>query len=861
MKKKRIFSILSSIIIVMMLFPQLPARATTDLDLNASTDQVIIEENEMTDKVNDINSDDVISENNSLESSTTDNSDSEDITSEKNSEYIQDTSIDNQEQDVDNKVDEASTLSEEDNTSLKDESINQDIVGEVYEYKNGISTYSYFEPQVYEREEFNLKQQSFNDVIELQTKTDSNYEIALAYSDGSYVYVDSAEDIDEAVNKMEDISDIGQVDNGMSRASFSVNDDEAITVVLNREGRVVRSTKSMGRILKHIDGEVYGYFDVNTNIYSNSSLTNAFTYINQGYVDDVPIIEDNGRSAKILVNGYQGWINRDVNSDEYDMIIVPINQVSNPSYYFSENGILKHFISSNLRSSSRIGTTIQVGVAPSYLKSGVRYLSYDGRYFYDGSNIEVGLNNLIGDLQNNNHSTAVNGNDPYYNYYNYLPFRSKTTYSAADLNKFIDNNTIDISKLRGSGAAFIDAQNKYGVNALLALGIAINESDWGKSTIAQKKNNIFGINAVDSNPGQAADTYASVSDSIYEFAKNQISRAYSDPANWAYYGGFLGNKNLGANVKYASDPFWGEKASQYAFLVDYYLSNNNISNLKEYNYNQLAVFTSNAEVKNASGQLLYNVRDNFLGYIAYIDTPVVVTSINGSTYEINPERNTPVNSGGTANRYHGDYSFGDKAYVPASSMKLINTKRPSSNVTNSWEYIDGKWYYYNSQGEISIGWTDINGYKYYFNNDGTMVTGWKNINGSWYYFWDGGSMATGWVKVGNYWYYTNSNGVMATGWVKVGNYWYYFWGGGSMATGWVKVGNDWYYFWDGGSMATGWVKSGGYWYYMKSNGVMATGWQNIGNKKYYFWGGGSMATGWVNLDGKSYYFNPDGSLA
>ena len=43
------------------------------------------------------------------------------------------------------------------------------------------------------------------------------------------------------------------------------------------------------------------------------------------------------------------------------------------------------------------------------------------------------------------------------------------------------------------------------------------------------------------------------------FAKYYISRGYSDPEDWRYFGGYLGNKGSGANVKYASDPFWGEK--------------------------------------------------------------------------------------------------------------------------------------------------------------------------------------------------------------------------------------------------------------------------------------------------------------
>ncbi len=69
----------------------------------------------------------------------------------------------------------------------------------------------------------------------------------------------------------------------------------------------------------------------------------------------------------------------------------------------------------------------------------------------------------------------------------YLPFRSKTTFTAEELNNFIAKKTKSYSKLRGTGQAFIDAQNKYGANALLLLGLATNESAWGTSQIAQQK--------------------------------------------------------------------------------------------------------------------------------------------------------------------------------------------------------------------------------------------------------------------------------------------------------------------------------------------------------------------------------------
>ena len=59
------------------------------------------------------------------------------------------------------------------------------------------------------------------------------------------------------------------------------------------------------------------------------------------------------------------------------------------------------------------------------------------------------------------------------------------------------------------------------------LSIAANESAWGTSSIAQNKNNLFGLNAVDSSPGTSADTYADVNTCIKNFAQGYMSKRIS----------------------------------------------------------------------------------------------------------------------------------------------------------------------------------------------------------------------------------------------------------------------------------------------------------------------------------------------
>ena len=510
-------------------------------------------------------------------------------------------------------------------------------------------------PQLYESsndssEEINefLSPKAIIDNYEvLETKTDDAYEIALAYDDGSYYFVGSANSYEESIKILE-------------TTPLPMDEGSIIPVIINRNGQVVYSTNAMAYILNTSNATV--------NIYTTSALNNAFTYVNQAYVSDIPLIETTSNAAKVQVSGYTGWIRSNLDNESLsDIRIVPMNQVKNPSYYISEGGILYHYISSDLTGGG--GYKIAIGAAPSYLSENTRYFSYDGNYFYNGSNIESGLNAVVNDLKCGNNNNAVNKNNPFYLYYQYLPMRTKTVYTATQLDNYINAKTQSNSKLRGIGQALKDAEEKYGVNALIILGVAINESGWGTSTIAQQKNNLFGIKAYDSNTG-AADVFATPGDSVIEFAKNYMSKGYTNPTDWRHFGGLLGNKGVGANVKYASDPFWGEKAARYAFDADLYLSGNKVSSLIDTNRYKIGMYTSSNEVKNSSGSTIYKV-DNNHGWIgatfAFANNDVVY--VNGQAmYQIYPERNTSVSD----TSYNGDYNWDSKGYINTSGVKIIS---------------------------------------------------------------------------------------------------------------------------------------------------------------------------------------------
>ena len=137
--------------------------------------------------------------------------------------------------------------------------------------------------------------------------------------------------------------------------------------------------------------------------------------------------------------------------------------------------------------------------------------------------------------------------------------RSQSSYRGEEIDTLFNGMLNKDSKMKDTGKVFVSNQDTYGVNALLITSIRTNESNWGKSSISQKKNNLFGLNATDASPGINANQYSSVAACIEDFANGWMSRGYLYPKDYRYNGGFLGNKASGLNVKYASDPYWGER--------------------------------------------------------------------------------------------------------------------------------------------------------------------------------------------------------------------------------------------------------------------------------------------------------------
>lgn len=391
-------------------------------------------------------------------------------------------------------------------------------------------------------------------------------------------------------------------------------------------------------------------------------------------------------SAKVTFAGLTGWM--DIN----DIEITPLIWTKAASSYTVTSTDIRHNYVNRpaFEYNGTAGRTI--GPKPEMLNPG-KYYSYDGHYFYND------IKTMLTDYKNNNHNNSVNKNNPYYNYYMYLPNHTRTNYSSINIDEYVRNTlgyTMDAygfsalpgtSRLYGSGTYFYNSQEVYGVNALLSLSLSINETGYGRSELAVQKNNGFGLNAVDSNPYQAANWYPSYAASILGFADGYITNFYSKATSSVYFGSQYGNKGIGMGVKYASDIYWSEK------MAANYYSFDKAHGLQDYNYYQEAIVTGVVGAytePRTSSKKVYN-------YQEYEDAIIIVSETTGETVNgsnIWYEVMTDVNVDDNYNEVDAAYNWNKHVYVPASYVIKINTPvngyQDPNNVT---EYKDSNYTY------------------------------------------------------------------------------------------------------------------------------------------------------------------------
>lgn len=148
----------------------------------------------------------------------------------------------------------------------------------------------------------------------------------------------------------------------------------------------------------------------------------------------------------------------------------------------------------------------------------------------------------------------------------HLPLDVKDDITAEQMDQLIDQylsmNGYDVnnSELHGTGAAFVKAQEDFGVSAIAMLGLACNESGCGTSPICRDKHNFFGWGAFDSSPYQSAMGFDGAQGGIY-YVISRIAATYV----YSSYGQntFYKMRWNGGVHQYATDEEWDLKAAKH----------------------------------------------------------------------------------------------------------------------------------------------------------------------------------------------------------------------------------------------------------------------------------------------------------
>ena len=254
--------------------------------------------------------------------------------------------------------------------------------------------------------------------------------------------------------------------------------------------------------------------------YVYSASGEILSYINQGSIVSLDSSTRKGGRLAVSISGLSGYMNQsDLTAVDEGSEFIP--------HYTSDGKFLYHELSPY--------TSIKVAPHTSAMVIDKKYYSTDGEHF-DGFTIK--------------------------NPFLYKNLREPSNYSAAELNKIYSMMNLQDSPLAGKGATFKEAEERYGVNALYLMAHSALESAWGRSQIARDKNNFFGIAAYDTSPYLSAKSFDNVDKGILGAAK-WIRENYID-----YGRDHLGNKATGMNVRYASDPYWGEKIASIMMTIN-----------------------------------------------------------------------------------------------------------------------------------------------------------------------------------------------------------------------------------------------------------------------------------------------------
>lgn len=528
------------------------------------------------------------------------------------------------------------------------------------------------------------------------------------------------------------LNDEGQIESGSVKQPRSY--DGNLVTVLN--GTIIDADSAIARTSGGYDYSFYMYEsieDVQSNTDGVPISGGGFdaTYLGSEEVDGIYY-------DHLKISGYEGY------TVSNNIQIVPQQLIKAQSYYIVENGDWVYYSAIDPVTSTSYDRIV-LGSAPSDAKTGTKYYSNDDVNFTTASILSEDI------------VPAVS----YNSYFQNLPFRSTSEYSASDYNRYLKAKGKTSSEYYNETNAFTKAQDLENINSMMIFSMANHESAYGTSTYARACYNFFGRGAVDSDPDKACQQYGynTATDGILAQALF-LENGYFDVTDWRYSGTHAGNKASGINVKYASDVDWGKKLSNHAYMIDQYLGSK-----QEDKYAILKVtgnknvYTSSSlktSVKSSSDSASYNTYDlspvagtsNTVNVVAlqqtssayqiYVPTSVKTSNSQDCSYT-NSKRGSYPNYGGrskvsvatnTAN-YSCDYKSwsNGRFWISKSNTSVIN----STKVPNATKY----YYTYYSNGSVKMKYyvnssTNTVNYAYMYDTNGNAIKKYEYYSGTKY---------------------------------------------------------------------------------------------------------------------------------
>lgn len=155
-----------------------------------------------------------------------------------------------------------------------------------------------------------------------------------------------------------------------------------------------------------------------------------------------------------------------------------------------------------------------------------------------------------------------------------MPLNQSSGLTLADYKKILSNLPNDKNNIfEDNYEVFYNVDKKYNINGVFLASLAIHESAWGTSQIAEDKKNLFGYGSYDATPYESSYEFDDYKDGIELVAKVMV-KYYLNPVGTKIYDGekavstyYNGSTISDVNIRYASDENWHQKVYNYMSML------------------------------------------------------------------------------------------------------------------------------------------------------------------------------------------------------------------------------------------------------------------------------------------------------